>query len=180
MDIRFEISGDTLTGAINRALEAAADFTPVMAAIAEAMGGATQERFDKEQAPDGTPWTPSQRAIRDGGKTLQIRGVRGGLLGNLLGNAGYTSVEAWIGTNLVYAAIHHFGMDEARPVKGHQRTVKSLFGRPLGRDVTFDIPAHDRNVKMPARPIVGFSPWEQEKYPRMLADHLLSAWGGGA
>ena len=161
MDVRFEITGDTLTGAINRALEAAADFTPVMSTIASAMREQTRLRFDNEQAPDSTPWTPSQRAIRDGGKTLQIRGVRGGLLGNLLGNAGYTSVEAWIGTNLIYAGLLHRG----GPYRGRQSAKSQNVPKPR---------------QIPARPIVGFSPWEQEKYPRMLADHLLSAWGGGA
>ena len=60
-------------------------------------------RFSNEEAPDGSSWEPSARA-KGGGKTLHDRG-------NLLDSFTYVATEdsLTLGSNLIYAAIHHFG-----------------------------------------------------------------------
>ena len=121
MDIGFNFS-DELGPALARASRAGADFSPAMAAISSLLAGAVEERFEQERAPDGTPWKPSRRALEHGGKTLQERGMKGGLLGSLLGSAGYDARSSWIGTNLIYAAIHQTGGKKNDPV--HQSLLK--------------------------------------------------------
>ena len=64
----------------------------------------TKDRFADQVGPDGTPWTPSERARRENGQTL----VRTSRLKRSLSRAAGPGV-AKVGTNVVYAAIHQFG-----------------------------------------------------------------------
>ena len=176
MEIRFTFSDDLLP-AIQRALAAAHDFTPAMAAISATMATGVDDRFQGEHGPDGTPWKPSQRVIESGGKTLQIRGMRGGLLGNLLGNAGYDSISAWIGTNLRYAAIHQLGGQiRAKPVSKGGKGYLWIKGKTRADGSRLTV----GSVTMPVRPFLGFGETEQREIPEILADHLRSAFAGGA
>lgn len=81
-----------------------ADTEPLMAEIGEYVLSQTLRNFDQEQTPDGERWTPSKRAERDGGKTLQDKGH---LRDSYAYEASRDSVE--IGSNIIYAAIHHVG-----------------------------------------------------------------------
>jgi phage virion morphogenesis protein len=80
------------------------DLSPVMADIGEAVVSQTQDSFENQAGPDGTPWQPSQRAEREGGQTLIDSG-------QLFGSIGYDALpeSVIIGSNRVYAAIHQFG-----------------------------------------------------------------------
>jgi phage gpG-like protein len=166
VDIDFTFS-DALTAGLERGAAAHLDFSPVMGAISELMAGAVEERFDKEEDPNAIPWLPSQRKLKEGGKTLQIRGVAGGLLGNLLGNAGFDSFASWIGTNLPYARSLHGGATIRPRADSGKKALKTPFG-PRGR------------VDIPARPIVGFGHEELEEIPLLLGDFLGDAYAGGA
>jgi phage gpG-like protein len=180
MEIRFEITDDGLAEGLRRAVRAAEDFTPAMAAIATLMRTEVDDRFDEERGPDAAPWLPSLRARLHGGKTLQNKGVNGGLLGSLLGSATSDATSAVIGTNLVYAAIHQRGFRGKVPVPAHERTVRQAFGKPLAKPVRATVKAHDRAVDLPARPFLGFSAYEQDEIPRILADHLETAFGSAS
>tara|TARA_Y100001954_G_scaffold239591_1_gene316127 strand:- start:852 stop:1304 length:453 start_codon:yes stop_codon:yes gene_type:complete len=82
-----------------------------MEVIGEAMVSSTVERFQTSTAPDGTPWKPSKRAEKEGGKTLVDKGGSG-----LMGSIGYEASPgnlAW-GTNKVYARIHQLGGEAGR------------------------------------------------------------------
>ncbi len=67
--------------------------------------------FDQEQTPEGEGWEPSLRAIEENGKTLQDYGHLRDSYTYLVALNG-DSVE--IGSNLIYAAIHHFGGEAGR------------------------------------------------------------------
>ena len=78
--------------------------------IMDRIGGylvaSTHRRFERERAPDGTPWLKSARAIAEGNRTLtDTGGLRGSITHTLTG--GGRSVD--VGSSVVYAAIHQFG-----------------------------------------------------------------------
>lgn len=173
MEIRFAFNDD-LTPAIQRALAAARDFTPAMENIAALMEGEVLRRFEAGESPDGTPWKPSKRAIKDGGKTL-IDTRR--LLSSMTRDHDATS--AVVGTNVAYARPLQEGVDGIFAVKGHSRTVSSLFGKVLGQPTKFHFGAHGRDVTMPARPFLGFGETELREIPEIIADHLRTAFAGG-
>ena len=166
MEIRFTFD-DELSAGIDRALAAHQDFTPAMAAIARVLASGVEGRFDAETDPDGVPWLPSARAVEDGGKTLQVKGIRGGLLGSLLNNAGYDASSAWIGTSLPYAGIHQDGGTIRPREGGGKRALRTPFGPRA-------------SVNMPRRAFLGFGEMEQQEIPEILADFLRDAWAGGA
>lgn len=72
-------------------------------------------RFVDQEAPDGNPWVPSQRAIRQNGQTLRDTGV---LMGSLTHRVGADYVE--VGTDIRYAPYLHDGTKNmvARPIVG--------------------------------------------------------------
>lgn len=81
-----------------------ADFSEMNDEMGQALVAEAQERFDKSQAPDGSTWQQSQRAIEDGGKTLIDSSI---LLTSITSKA---NDEGFIiGTPEIYGAIHHFG-----------------------------------------------------------------------
>ena len=63
---------DTLTSKLDALAKAGKDATPAMAEIAGMMQGAILENFEGEHDPQGVPWQPSQRVLREGGQTLQL------------------------------------------------------------------------------------------------------------
>lgn len=104
--VTYDISIDDaeLVGALDGLETAGRDMSPAMAEIAAYMLLATQERFELGVDPDGDPWIPSQRAIREGGQTLIDEGL---LLGSLATDSGPDFAQ--VGSNLAYAAIHQTG-----------------------------------------------------------------------
>lgn len=99
-----------------------ADTGPLMDEIGDYLISELLLNFENEETPEGEGWKPSQRAAEEGGKTLQDRGH---LRDSYTYDAGQDSVE--VGSNIIYAAIHHFGGDtgrnhateiEARPALG--------------------------------------------------------------
>ena len=99
-----------------------------MAELADDAGAilesSTRDRFDTKLAPDGTPWEPWSEAYDEtrnhGVHSLLVE--EGGLRDSI---ASYSSgAEVEVGSNLIYAAHHHFGGDEigsgipARPFLG--------------------------------------------------------------
>jgi len=82
----------------------AKNLLPVFDEIGGAMTASTLQRFESGTAPNGSPWLPSQRALRQGGKTLVDKGH---LRDSLVHQASNSYVD--IGTNLIYAGIHQFG-----------------------------------------------------------------------
>ena len=59
-----------LDRAIERAARRLADRKRLMATVGEALVSGATQRFVDEEDPQGKKWTPSQRAEREGGKTL--------------------------------------------------------------------------------------------------------------
>lgn len=116
----------------------------VFNAIGEELLLSTDERFDKETAPDGRPWEPLnaeyaawKREFHGSDRILKLRGY----LRNTLRYQA-TDVSVAIGSNRVYSAIHQFGGQAGR---NHKTTI-------------------------PARPYLGLSDDDVEAILEMLED----------
>jgi phage gpG-like protein len=96
----------------------------------------TKERFAQGNAPDGTPWKPSQRAEKEGGQTLVLTRR---LENSLTHEADDTGVT--VGTNVIYARpqqlgatiLHHaVAYDPESPIGMHLSEVRvTLPPRPF-------------------------------------------------
>lgn len=99
-----------------------------MAELADDAGSilesSTRGRFDTKLAPDGTAWVPWSEAYDDT-RNHDVHSLligEGDLRDSMASYA--TGFEAHVGSNLIYAAHHHFGGDEigsgvpARPYLG--------------------------------------------------------------
>lgn len=154
----FVIS-DTLSARLDAGAQAAVDYTPAMAAIADTMRTGILLNFESESSPDGQKWKPSQRAIEDGGLTLNASGEL-----RLSITADSDATDAVAGTNKIYGGIHQFGgMINAKPGSA----LNTPFG-PRG------------SVTLPAREFLGFGPDDIVQVERILLDHLDAALNGGA
>ena len=104
-----------------------------------------KERFDKEQAPDGTKWKPlspariKQRLKRHKSGNMKILQDTGELRRSVQYEAGQTYVR--IGSNLIYARTHQFGRGNipARPFLGvtpnERKHINDMFRAYLKRHV---------------------------------------------
>lgn len=115
------------------------DTQPARQEIGEYLLAETLNNFEQEQTPEGKPWQPSFRAQEQGGKTLQQRGhLRDSY--TYLDNV--SSIE--VGSNLIYAAIHHQG----GVIKGKSGNLKFKVG---------DRWVQKAQVEIPARPALGIT-----------------------
>lgn len=96
------------------ALPLGSNATPLFANIGRALVSGTQLRFREEKTPEGTAWKPSQRALAEGGKTLQLTRR---LMRSITYAARHDQVE-W-GTNVIYGPIHQFGGQAGRGGRSH-------------------------------------------------------------
>lgn len=75
LSIDIEIDDRQIQAALRRLAAAGADLKPAFAEIGEYLDLATRERFDREQAPDGTPWEPLSDATL---RRRMLKGVKRG------------------------------------------------------------------------------------------------------
>lgn len=114
-------------------------------ALSEALRISTIERFQSKKDPDGRRWTPSIRAISEGGETL----TKDSYLKNSIKSEASSSGFA-VGTNIEYAATHQFG-DEGRVIRAKN-----------SKNLKFKIAGKWRSVKqvkveIPKRAFLGIS-----------------------
>lgn len=98
------VNFDQLYDALNSLSRVSSDAGPLFRSLGVRLVDSTQQRFDSASSPTGEPWRPSNRAKKQGAKTLR---KSGNLLRSITHRASNDEV-VW-GTNVVYAAIHQFG-----------------------------------------------------------------------
>ena len=110
MQIDVHVVQDTVTAALRRLQQQGGDLTPAMRVVAEILRESSEQSFEDQRAPDGTPWPPlkpsTAREKREKGYSA-LALVRNGALRTLHSDA--TATVAVAGTNLVYGAVHQFG-----------------------------------------------------------------------
>jgi phage virion morphogenesis protein len=117
----------------------------LMASLAEYVLSETLMNFQQERSPDGSAWEKSERAKSEGGRTLQdTRRLRNSYTYEA------SELQAEIGTNVIYAAIHHHG------------------GR-AGRKYA---------VNLPARPALGVTAQMQGEMNQMYTDWMGGLFDG--
>lgn len=119
----------------------------------------TQQRFQNQAGPDGTPWLQSLRAKLVSGQTL-IHTNR--LASSFTSSATDRAVE-W-GTNVIYAGIHQFG-GTIKP-----KSKKALKFR--GANGIFHMV---KQVEMPARPFLGVTENNQREFVEVFNDWVKGA-----
>ena len=137
-------------------LERSGDLSPLMDRIGQALESSTVQRFEDEEAPDGSRWEPSLRAKETGGKTLTLSAR---LKQSITHRASATQVE--IGTNVIYAGVHQGGA--------------TIRGNPL---LKFKLPGglgfrSAAEVVIPARPFLGVSADDQDEIEALVEEYLL-------
>lgn len=112
--INIDVDGlDQVKAALERLQQRAGQLTPVFRDIGEFLLLAHDERFAKQQGPDGDPWEPlnekyKQRKKRNKEKILTLDDLLGGTL-----RYQASAASLVFGTDRVYGATHQFGRDEA-------------------------------------------------------------------
>ncbi len=156
VSIRIDVDAGQLRGGLRALQEAALDPTEAFDVIGRRWVDLTRERFAQGNAPDGTPWKPSQRALRDGGQTLVDKRRLEGSITHEADPEGVT-----IGTNVVYAAAHQFGATIVPKNKKRLRFFVPGAGWVFAKKVT-----------LPPRPFIGFNQSYGEEFAEILVNFL--------
>lgn len=182
----IDIDATPLSAALNRAIHAGEDLTPLLRASGELERETIDKRFDTGRGPGGVAWVPSgrvraqavpkpyKRANRNmygprktSGKTLIDKG---NLVGSIAFDVRPNEVEIGSAANArgdvrKYAAVHQFGA-----------TIEAKGGGYLmfiGADGAF---VRTKSATIPARPYVGFDSQgvaaHEDLWTRMLQDEI--------
>lgn len=160
--IALKVDDRSVDATLARLVAKATAMRPAMREISHDMRDAVLENFEREGRP--SPWKKSRRSAKQGGKTLQDQRH---LMKSITPDS--SADVARVGTNLKYAAIHHFG----GPIrfKGRDRIMnfkqvrrgKMTFSRPGTGDrfakagkahYSMKVSGKPYSVDMPARPYV--------------------------
>lgn len=152
----IEIRENVTAGFISL-IDAAEDMSPAFMAIAAHLEFSTRERFETSTAPDGTPWTPSERVKEEGGKTLVLSGDLQSSIGSDFGQDFAAAGPEKSFGSAIYAAIHQFsGTITPRADSG-----KQALNTPAGIFAS---------VFIPAREYVGLSAEDRD----VIRDHVAA------
>lgn len=186
---RIDVQSTQLSAAIDRLYKAVLDTSPAFQDIGELALLTVRGYFDRQEAPDGSPWqqlSPAylayKRRRRFRASILQKRGV-------LFKSVAYSASrnEAQVGTNLVYGRIHQFGGEIKRAAsrrtlnfKVNKRTGRSRFARGSKANFQQDVNVGAYTISIPARPYLslGDDPKFVEAAAATLEDHIQGAWNG--
>ncbi|WP_158971986.1 phage virion morphogenesis protein [Chachezhania sediminis] len=167
--ITVEINDAQVRQALDEIARALTDLTPAMQDIGEYLTETTKERFRKGVSPEGTPWAPKSQATIDAYVARKdkvdfrpLHGPSGRLSSEISYQAGPSQVE--IGSNLIYAAVQHFGAEAGQ------------FGARIGTDKRgrfyfMPIPWGD----IPARPFLGLSAEDRTGVLEILEEYVTGA-----
>lgn len=160
--IQIEVSSAATEAALARLEHVLEDPFPLMQDIGDLLTVSTKKRFAEGVSPDGVRWAPKSPT------TLEHYGIRRSNridIRPLFGPSGALNStiypepsrdEVLIGSNLVYAAVQHFG------------AAKGAFGRMANGS---PIPWGD----IPARPFLGVSAEDEIGIAATVEDYLTSA-----
>lgn len=160
----FEYDDAVAQERLNQLEQKLGDLTPALEDIGEHLMNSHQQRFKDQVAPDGTPWAPlspsyQRTKARNKNRILFLDG-------KLAQNFRYqiSNNELNFGTNVPYAAHHHFG---TKPYTIKPKSKKALaFGGVVVKKVN--------HPGLPARPFFGVNEADNEEILKLLAEHLES------
>lgn len=170
-----------VVAAINKLYEAGKHPRPAFIDIGEMMLLSIDQRFTDEEDPDGNPWEPLSKRTLKRKRNPKILTESTRYRSSFVYEADDDGLE--IGTNVIYAAIHHFGGEIKKSArnatlafnkKGRFASRKSTSRRRAGavRVAFAQIAAH--TIKIPARPVLGISAADETRIFDILERHLFS------
>lgn len=112
--IEIRLDSAELENYLNQLADKTSDLRPLMKKLAGIMHDSAEQNFESEgrpKWPELKPSTIKQRSKRGywPGRILQVRGELAASI-----TSSYDNHSAFVGTNKVYAAIHHFGGNAGR------------------------------------------------------------------
>lgn len=140
ISVHVSIDSAAFALALNQLVAAGADLSAPFAEVGEYLVSETTERFRSGRSPEGTPWKKVQR----GGSPLVDKGH---LRDSVTYDADADGVR--VGTNRVYARIHHFGGEAGRK---------------------------NNRVNIDARPFLGVNQQDMDEIGNIFSDHLARSF----
>lgn len=176
---RFVVTSDLAAAreGLAKLRERGEDLLPAMDAIGGYLADVTRRRFETEIGPDGAKWTPSRRALKEGGQTLTDSAR---LRQSITHSAAADRVE--VGSNVVYAAIHQFGgaiehrartQTIFRTYNARTNELSRRFVKRGRSNFASDHAVGAYTVRIPARPFLGLSPADAEEIPAIVARFIV-------
>lgn len=89
-------------------------------------------------------------------------------------------VMSAIGSNVVYAGVHEFGMQARVTISEHTRRMTHFFGKPLLETKRVTVRSHSRMMKMPERAYIRKGVAERvQAYSQTISQRIIDAFDGG-
>lgn len=146
-------------------IAAGEDLTEFNQAFGLILESNTIDRFDRETDPEGARWTPSDRAIEEGGKTLTDSARLKGSMGNEA-----SASQIVVGTNVIYAGVHQDGFKGTQKVAPHKRRISQAFGRRLQSPIEVAVPGFSRQMDIARRAFLGLGAEDRSDGAELFAD----------
>ncbi len=157
--ISLKIEGNDVLNSFFTHLTNTAARKDLLSSIGQEGVSLTQDRFQNQAGPDGTPWLQSLRAKLVSGQTL----IKSNRLASSFTFAATDQAVEW-GTNVIYAGIHQFG-GIIKPKSKKALKFKGADGR-----------IHTvKQVTIPARPFLGVTESDQKEFIEVFNDWLKGA-----
>lgn len=166
--IRVSSNSDQVSAKLRQAAKRVSNMLPVYQDIGAAVERSTDQRFAREQAPDGTPWrdlSPNTWASKRNRKKLNETGQMRDSL-----SYSASATEAIIGFADKKARWHQFGTRPYTIVPKNARMLR--FMTPGGPVFASQV----RHPGIPARPMLGISREDQREIEQIIVDHETGAF----
>ena len=156
--VQIEVNDRGLTELVSSITRHLSDMTPVFHEIGEVVAESVQRNFEEHKAPDGKKWeelSPAYAAwkAKKGKNAADILILNRILMGSIHQKAQRDRVQ--VGTDVVYGAVHQFGMDKFVGVAAHGRGKWQSTGGRSGATTQTGVRTHLRDMFIPARPFLG-------------------------
>jgi phage virion morphogenesis protein len=160
VEVKWKATGG-LSQALRRLMARCKDLRPAWEVVGMDLLRSVDRNFDTEGRPSAwDPWSPAYggwRAEKKPGKILTLDGRLRRSITSEPDGAGVT-----LGTNVVYAPVHQFGLRRGVRVKGVKR--KRARSKGYGR------------ILIPARPFLVVQDSDWPKIEKTIGDFLAGAW----
>jgi phage virion morphogenesis protein len=164
---------------------------PLLKQIGEYLVRSTQDRFDTQKGPDGTPWQPVSPRWWEKKKVKKILTESSRLRDSIVPRYSSNSVE-W-GTNVKYAGVHQEGKTINHPERSQVIHFKQkirgqitrgsrneegkmeagdLFSKKKGSHYAMKVQIGAHDTTMPARPFLGISGDDANEILARVQDYL--------
>lgn len=178
----FDVDFNSLAAqdSLGQLLHVMGDIKPALRDIGEYLTVSDRQRFEKQIAPDGTPWAPlSPRYLKAKKKNKnRILVFEGRLMNNRRYQVGENELQ--FGSIEPYAAIQHFGGEIEIPARTRTLYFKqdgkggvgNLFVKKKKSDFAQEVQGKAHKIKIPARPNLGTSDEDNLEILNIVIDHL--------